>query len=140
MKPLTLNKAAEISHKSKAALLKAIRSGRMSAKQNELKIWEIDPAELHRVYPYQLPSEEVTAELPKEKPLVTAELLAELLAKEKEEREKDRNQYEETIKRLWQRLDDEAEERKKLTRLLTHQAEPAEKKKENLLFKKIFKQ
>ena len=80
MKPFTLNKAAEISHKSKAALLKAIRSGRMSAKQNELKIWEIDPAELHRVYPYQLPSEEVTAELPKEKPPDTTELLTELLA------------------------------------------------------------
>jgi hypothetical protein len=137
LKPFTLNQAAQISHKSKAGILKAIHGGRLSAKQNELKIWEIDPAELHRVYPYQLPNEEVTAKLPQEKPPVTTELLAELLAKEKEEREKDRNQYEETINKLWQRLEDEAEERKKLTRLLTHQPEPA--KKENLLFKKIFK-
>jgi hypothetical protein len=139
LKPFTLNQAAQISHKSKAGILKAIHSGRLSAKQNELKIWEIDPAELHRVYPYQLPSEQETTKLPQEKPPVTAELLTELLAKEKEEREKDRNQYEETINKLWQRLEDEAEERKKLTRLLTHQTEPTEKK-ENLLFKKIFKQ
>jgi hypothetical protein len=139
LKPFTLNQAAQISHKSKAGILKAIHSGRLSAKQNEMKIWEIDPAELHRVYPYQLRSEQETTELPQEKPPVTAELLAELLAKEKEEREKDRNQYEETINKLWQRLEDEAEERKKLTRLLTHQVEPTEKKKENLLFRKIFK-
>lgn len=140
MKPFTLNQAAQISHKSKAGILKAIHSGRLSAKQNELKIWEIDPAELHRVYPYQLPSEQETVELPQEKPPVTAELLAELLAKEKEEREKDRNQYQETINKLWQRLEDEAEERKKLTKLLAYQSEPSAIKKENLLFKKIFKQ
>lgn len=140
MKPFTLNQAAQISHKSKAGILKAIHSGRLSAKQNELKIWEIDPAELHRVYPYQLPSEQETVELPQEKPPVTAELLATLLAKEKEEREKDRNQYQETINKLWQRLEDEAEERKKLTKLLTYQSEPSAIKKENLLFKKIFKQ
>jgi hypothetical protein len=139
LKPFTLNQAAQISHKSKAGILKAIHSGRLSAKQNELKIWEIDPSELHRVYPYQLPNEEVTIELPQEKLPVTTELLVELLAKEKEEREKDRNQYEETISKLWQRLEDEAEERKKLTRLLTHQTEHVEQKKENALFKRIFK-
>lgn len=143
MKPFTLNKAAEISHKSKAALLKAIRSGRLSAYQNEQKIWEIDPAELHRVYPYQLPSEEVTVELPEKTSNKTVELLEELLEKEKIERERERKQFEETIKNLWQKLDEEAEERRKLTKLLTHQSEPEEpvtkEKKENLLFRKIFK-
>lgn len=142
MKPFTLNKAAEISHKSKAALLKAIRSGRLSAYQNEQKIWEIDPAELYRVYPYQLPSEKVTAELPEKTSNKTVELLEELLGKEKIERERERIQFEETINNLWQRLDEEAEERRKLTKLLTHQKEEesvTKEKKENLLFRKIFK-
>lgn len=137
MKPLSLNKAAEISHKSKAGLLKAIRSGRLSARQNELKVWEIDPAELHRVYPYQLPNTEETAKLPQEKPDESSKLLSELLEKEKNERERERKQFEETISKLWQRLEAEAEERQKLTKLLTHQPETTQKK-ENTLFQKIF--
>lgn len=80
--------------------------------------------------------------MPQKKPQVTTELLTELLSKEKEEREKDRYQYEETIKKLWERLKDEAEERRQLTKLLAYQSEPSATsaiKKENLLFKKIFK-
>lgn len=143
MKPFTLNQAAQISHKSKAAILKAIKNGRLSAKQNELKVWEIDPAELHRVYPYQLENHE----LPPKKPLVTTELLTELLVKEKQERELDkeerrreREQLQNTIDDLRKRLDEEAQERRKLTKLITHQPESViRQKKENLLFKKIFK-
>jgi hypothetical protein len=52
-KPLlyTLGKAAEAVGRGKPAILKAIRSGRISAKKNDQGEWDIDPAELHRVYP-----------------------------------------------------------------------------------------
>jgi len=61
MKPLNLNQAAKTCKKSKAALLKAIHSGRLSAKQNELKVWEIDPYELFRVYPFEIKSYQPTS-------------------------------------------------------------------------------
>ena len=47
----TLREAAEAVGKGKPAILKAIQKGRISAKKNGHGEWEIDPAELHRVYP-----------------------------------------------------------------------------------------
>jgi hypothetical protein len=47
----SLAKAAEAVGKGKPAILKAIQKGRVSAAKNEMGEWEIDPAELHRVYP-----------------------------------------------------------------------------------------
>jgi hypothetical protein len=47
----SLAKAAEAVGKGKPAILKAIQKGRVSATKNEMGEWEIDPAELHRVYP-----------------------------------------------------------------------------------------
>jgi hypothetical protein len=137
LKLLTLNQAAETCHKSKAAILKAIRSGRLSAKINEKRIWEIDPAELHRVYPYTIDDKRVNNELPE----VNIKVLETLLEKEKQERERERQQYENTINKLWLKLEEETEERKNLTKLIENksyqQKEPI--KKENFLFKKIFK-
>jgi hypothetical protein len=51
MPPLTLNQAAREAGKSKATLLAAIRGGRLSAPKDELGRYQIDPAELFRVYP-----------------------------------------------------------------------------------------
>jgi hypothetical protein len=51
MPPLSLNQAARESKKSKATLLDAIRSGRMSAAKDDQGRYQIDPAELFRVYP-----------------------------------------------------------------------------------------
>jgi len=48
---LTLNQAAKAAGKSKAALLAAMRSGRLSASKDEQGHYKIDPAELFRVYP-----------------------------------------------------------------------------------------
>ena len=48
---LTLGEAAKNTKKSKATILNAIRKGRISAKKNDAREWQIDPAELHRVYP-----------------------------------------------------------------------------------------
>lgn len=147
MKPLNLNQAAKTCKKSKAAILDAIRSGRLSAKQNDLKIWEIDPAELFRVYPFEVETNQPTnkttkqqnRDQPEENQQVTSDLFKEIIEKIDQERTREREQMQATIDDLRKRLDEEAEERRKLTKLLTYQSEPPINKKENLLFKKIFK-
>ena len=48
----TLTQAARACGKSKATLLRAIRSGRLSAERDAVVgSWLIEPAELHRVFP-----------------------------------------------------------------------------------------
>ena len=47
----SLKEAAERTGRGKPAILKAIQKGRISAKKNDIGEWQIDPAELHRVYP-----------------------------------------------------------------------------------------
>lgn len=46
----SLAEAAKAAGRSKPAILSAIQKGRISAKKNDFGLWEIDPAELHRVY------------------------------------------------------------------------------------------
>ena len=50
---LTLNQAAKTCGRSKSTLLEAIRSGRMSAPKDDRGRYAIDPAELHRAFPFQ---------------------------------------------------------------------------------------
>lgn len=47
----TLGEAAKATGKSKSTISKAIKTGRLSAKKSESGAYEIDPSELHRVYP-----------------------------------------------------------------------------------------
>ncbi len=47
----SLNQAAKEGRVSKATILRAIKSGRMSAPKNESGEYEIDPAEFYRVFP-----------------------------------------------------------------------------------------
>jgi hypothetical protein len=47
----TLGEAAKATGMSKAAISKAIKSGRISASKDETGTFKIDPSELHRVYP-----------------------------------------------------------------------------------------
>ncbi len=49
---LTLNKAAQTCGHAKSTLLNAIRSGRMTAPKDDRGRYAIDPAELHRVFPF----------------------------------------------------------------------------------------
>ena len=50
---LTLNQAAKACGRSKSTLLNAINSGRMSAPKDDRGRYVIDPAELHRAFPFQ---------------------------------------------------------------------------------------
>ncbi len=49
--PYTLGQAAKATGKQKSTLLDAIRKGRISAAKDDFGRYQIDPAELHRVYP-----------------------------------------------------------------------------------------
>lgn len=48
--PLTLGQAAKETGRSKPTILNAINKGRVSARKSETGAWEIEPAELFRVY------------------------------------------------------------------------------------------
>ena len=52
----TLGQAAKVVGKAKGTIKNAIDKGRLSASKNEMGQYQIDPAELHRVYP--LPTEQ----------------------------------------------------------------------------------
>jgi hypothetical protein len=54
----TLGEAAKATSKSKATISKAIKSGRISARKDETGTFQIDPSELHRVYPPTVFSEQ----------------------------------------------------------------------------------
>ena len=111
---LTLGEAAREVGKTKTALANAIKSGRLSATRDDKGQYQIDPAELFRVYPAK--SQEVGDTRPNE----TATLQRENeLLREQLDRERELN------RRLFDRLDEEAAERRKLTALLTHQPQPA---------------
>lgn len=47
----SLSKAAEAAGKNKTTIQRAIKNGKISAIKGELGSYEIDPAELHRVFP-----------------------------------------------------------------------------------------
>lgn len=124
---LTAKQAADHTGKSKAAILKAIKSGRLSASKDGVGEWQIDPSELFRVY------QSAPTDAANSAPAYTPEhsgLAAELAAMQDKlttleaERQRERRQHEATIDDLRRRLDAEGEERRKLTALLTDQRKP----------------
>jgi hypothetical protein len=137
----SLGTAAIATGKSKTTIHRAIKSGKLSAFKNDDGAFEIDPAELHRVFDPVTSS--VTGNSAMEQS-VTPDVTA-LLAQENDflrlqlEREREFNRD------LQLMLKTESEERRKLTALLTHQKDqteqntPSTAKKTNSLFAKIFK-
>jgi predicted site-specific integrase-resolvase len=47
----TLSQAATATGNNKATIQRAIKSGKISAKKNSSGAYEIDPSELHRIFP-----------------------------------------------------------------------------------------
>src|SRR3569833_2856398 len=47
----SLKQAADATGRTKPSILRAIQTGKISAKKSEMGEWEIEPVELHRVYP-----------------------------------------------------------------------------------------
>ena len=94
----TLGTAAKATGMTKSALSKAIATGRLSAKKNEFGRFDIDPSELHRVYPPLSAPEksehEQTQETTNENRVLKAKLegLEQLLAEIREDRDHWRRQ------------------------------------------------
>jgi 6-phosphogluconate dehydrogenase len=147
MPKFTLSQAAKETGKSKSLIHNAIKSGRLSAHKREDGIFEIDASELFRVFKKNVQERQ-------EEPIIRteSERLERLLYEQKIDSLAQQLEREKQFNReLLLRLDSEAEERRKLILLLTHQQEQflnrpenvqveKERKKENLLWKKIFKE
>ena len=117
---MTLNEAAKACRKAKGTVLKAIKDGRLSAPKDSNGRYEIDPSELHRVFP-------VTTTNQSEKPqLTTADdqenrIEIERLRAELKAAQTLSDNMAETVADLRERLDREGEERRQLTAMLTDQ-------------------
>ena len=116
----TLGTAATATGKSRATIHRAIKNGKISARKNEHGQYEIDAAELLRVYPAKQANE--TSNGVASRQLNTVAIQVEIDAL-KVERERERRQYEDTIRDLRARLDRWDSERERVTRLLTSQYE-----------------
>ena len=134
--PYSLKQAATATGKSKPTILRAIQTGKISAEKDEQGEWQIEPAELHRVY--LLVSERNGSDEPEcndtqqaDSPIETALLRAEVqqmrerFASIEIDRERERREASETIGDLRRRLDQSEQERRdkdrQLAALLTHQ-------------------
>jgi hypothetical protein len=138
--PYSLKDAADATGKSKPTILRAIQSGKVSAEKDANGEWQIEPAELHRVYP---PVTERTVtdtttsndtqhhNLPFEMGVLTGEVeqLREQLASLNLDRERERREATDQIEDLRKRLDQADKERREkdmqLTALLTDQSTKA---------------
>ena len=130
----TLGTAAKATGVSKPTIQRAIKSGRISAKKNDLGVWQIDPAELHRVYPpvtnngneqRHVRQSETGHETGSDTRVlqVKIEALEQQLQREREYlADKDK-----IINDLRMRLDQERDESKKLTTLLLTHRKPKKK-------------
>ena len=123
----SLKQAAEAAGRGKPAILKAIRSGRVSAKKDDKGRWQIDPAELHRVYPPVTGNTSRTGSGKRQETLKET-LEIRVLETKVEALEQQLSRERETVNDLRRRLDAESEERRtaneecrKLTMMLTDQ-------------------
>ena len=114
--PYSLKQAATATGKSKPTILRAIQTGKISAEKDEQGEWQIEPAELHRVYqpvPERNGSDEPEcndtqqADSPIEAALLRAEVqqMRERFASIDIDRERERHEASETIADLRRRLD-----------------------------------
>jgi septal ring factor EnvC (AmiA/AmiB activator) len=114
---------------SKGALSKSIKSGQMSVHAKTKAGFQLDPAEVLRVFPKKtetLPNEQLeTHQKHSENSALSAEVeaLRQQIATAELERTREREQLSDRIESLQQMLSDEKSERRQLTVLLTDQRE-----------------
>jgi len=117
---MTLNEAAKSCSKAKGTVLKAIKDGRLSAPKDAQGRYEIDPSELHRVFPMTITDQSekptLTTTTDHENRIEIERLRAELKAANILS-----ENMAETVADLRERLDREGEERRQLTAMLTDQ-------------------
>jgi hypothetical protein len=121
MPALTLNQAAKAAKKAKATLLDAIQSGRLSAPKDDQGRYQIDPAELFRVYPLD---QSKNHDRPPEEPPETAVLLVTIkhLEQQLDGLQKERERERAILEGQLQREREQADHwRQQATGLLTYQ-------------------
>lgn len=115
----SLQQAADATGKDRSTIQRAIKKGKISAALNESEAYQIDPAELHRVFPPALRNDSNTEALQQSAMSDATSENRELKARVELLRE--------MVDDLRGRLDKSEEERReaqtKLTALLTHQPE-----------------
>jgi hypothetical protein len=113
----TLTEAARAVQKDKTTLLRAIKSGKISAVRDAVTGgWRIEPAELHRIYP--VTADSVADALQRDGNIGRSGDSAEVEIRELRARLTDKD---EQIADLRRRLDAESEERRRLMMLLADQ-------------------
>jgi hypothetical protein len=117
---LTAKQAADQTGKTKATILKAIKTGRLSGSKDDKGEWQIDPAELFRVYQH------TPTDSPNSAPAHTTEhielaAVRDKLATLEQERQRERGQLESQIDDIKQ---DRDFWRQQATALLTDQRKP----------------
>lgn len=126
---LTLGQAAEMCGWSKGALSKAIKSGQMSVHAKTKAGFQIDPAEVLRVFPKKTETQEneqsetIAKHIGNSALAGEVEALRQQLAAADIERTREREQLTDRIDSLQRMLDDEKSERRQLTALLTDQSQ-----------------
>lgn len=127
MPPLTLNQAAREAGRSKATLLEAIRGGRLSAPKDELGRYQIDPAELFRVYPptgRRPDAETATDPMPPTTETALLRQKVEFLERIIQGIESERNDLRRRLDAESEARENSAAEIRRLTLMLTHQPKP----------------
>ena len=126
---LTLGQAAEMCGWSKGAISKAIKSGKLSAHEKTKAGFQLDPAEVLRVFPKKTEtSSNEQLETPAKHSVNSAvstevNALRQQIAIAELERTREREQLTDRIESLQQMLADEKSERRQLTALLSDQRE-----------------
>jgi len=115
----SLSQAATATGKDRSTIQRAIKNGKISATLNDAGAYQIDPAELHRVFP--------VVAMPDAPPVALQQSATALQWETESENRELRAKVEllrEMVDDLRGRLDKEAEERRRLTLLLTDQRPP----------------
>ena len=124
---LTLNQAAREAGKSKATILDAIRNGRLTAPKDEQGRYQIDPAELFRVWPQTIqPPDTETETDPAPTMLETALLRQQVAFLERilQGSEDERNDLRRRLDAESAARESAAAEIRRLTQMITQQSEP----------------
>ncbi|GGE29299.1 hypothetical protein SAMN05421774_1275 [Gemmobacter megaterium] len=95
----TLNEAAKATGKSKTTIHRALKSGKVSATKTDSGVYAIEPAELHRVFPPVPTERNAERSIRNEEEHLRNDLgtLRIQLESTEKERERERQQLEETI-------------------------------------------
>lgn len=119
---LSAKEAADLTGMSKPGIIKAMRQGRISATKDHNGDWRVEPVELFRVYPPVSKPAAVVQNAPEYTPEHIPEHTPEntpTLQVENEQLRQRLADKDDVIDDLRQRLDKEADERRRLTMILT---------------------